>query len=809
MDTLIQDLRYAGRMLLKNPAITIVAIVSLALGIGANTTIFSWVKSMLLQPLPGVADTNHLFIQEERSLSGSFTSTSFPDFSDYQKATAAMVDLAAYTMWPVGLSAGDRTDRVWSEVVSGNYFDVMGVKPALGRTFRPEEGRVPGAYPVAVISYGLWARRFNSDPDILGKTVNLNSHPFTIIGVAPKNFYGSFVSLSMDLWIPAMMQLQIATGPSMLERRGDHWLQVFARPKPGVSLAQAQSAIASVIQELSRQYPDTNAGRSAVLVPIWKSHFGAPQIFRPVLSVLMVVVGVVLLIACANVANLILARGMGRRKEIAVRLAVGANRTRLVRQLLTESILLSLLGGVVGLGLAHWGAGLMRSFTPPANLPIQTNIETDGRVLLFTFLVSVLTGLIFGLVPAFHSSNPHLVTALKDETVRMHGRSRLRTALVTTQVALSLVLLIGAALFLQSLKKAQTIDPGFDPNNVLVASYDLLANGYSSEQGKTFQKQLLERVHGIPGVQSASLIRRLPLGFTGTSSFGVTIEGYVPKPKEEVVISANWVGPDYFHTMRTPILEGRDFTLQDEASTQRYVIINRAMADRYWAGRDPVGKKMSIGPTSCEVIGVVKTGKYESLGEDPVPYMFLPILQFYHHDATLLVRTEGDPATYISAVRAVVREMDSRLPLFDINRLSDYMATPVFAPRMAASVLGLFGFLALVLASVGLYSVMAYSVMQRSHEIGIRMALGAQRRDVLSLVFKHGLFITGIGIAIGLLAAFGVTRFARSLLFGISPADPLTYVGLSLALSLVALLACFIPARRATQIDPLVSLRYE
>jgi macrolide transport system ATP-binding/permease protein len=809
MDTLKQDLRYAIRMLLKSPGLTLVAIVSLALGIGANTTIFSWVKSILLQPLPGVTDTNRLFVMEERSLSGSFTSTSYPDLSDYERSMRYMADLAAYTMTPVGLSAGDRTDRVWGELVSGNYFEVMGMKPVLGRTFRPEEGRVPGAYPVVVLSYGLWVQRFNADPGILGTTINLNSHPFTVIGVAPKNFFGSFVGLSMDLWIPIMMQKEISSGSSMLDQRGSHWLLVFVRPKPGVSAAQAHASLASTIHELAAQYPATNNGRTATLLPIWKSHFGAPQIFRPVLTVLMVVVGVVLLIACANVANLILARSLGRRKEIAIRLSVGANRIRLVRQLLTESTLLALLGGVAGLGLAHWGAALLSAFSPPANLPIHLTIETDGRVLAFTFLVSVLTGLVFGLVPALHSSNPHLVTALKDETVRMHGRSRMRTSLVTLQVALSLVLLIAAALFLQSLKNAQTIDPGFDPNNVLVASYDLLANGYSSEQGKAFQKQLLDRVQGIPGVQSVSLIRRLPLGFTGGSSSSVTIDGYVPKANEEVVISMNWMGPDYFHTMRTPILKGRDFTLQDEASTQRYVIINQAMADRYWRGRDPVGQKMQVGSAACEVIGVVKTGKYESLGEDPVPYMFFPLLQFYHPDATLVVRVEGDPAAYQSAVRAVVHALDSRLPLFDINRLSDYMGTPVFAPRMAASILGLFGILALILATVGLYSVMAYSVMQRSHEIGIRMALGAQRKDVLSLVVKQGLFITGTGIALGLLGAFGVTRFARSLLFGISPADPLTYIGLSLLLFLVAILACLIPARRATQIDPLVALRYE
>jgi len=812
MDTLIKDLRYAVRMLLKSPGLTVVAIISLAFGIGANTTIYTWIKSILLQPLPGVADTDHLLVMEERSLSGTQTSTSYPDFSDYQKNTASQIDLAAYTMTPVGLTAGDRTDRVWGEIVSGNYFDVMGVRPTLGRGFLPEEGRVPGADPIVVLSYGLWARRFNFDPGIVGTTITLNSHPFTVIGVAPKNFLGSFVGLSMDLWLPATMQKEISSGTSMLNQRGSHWLQVFVRPQPGVSVAQAQAALESLFHALAKQYPDTNTGRSVILWPIWKSHFGAPQIFRPVLTVLMLVVAIVLLIACANVSNLILARGLGRRKEIAIRLSVGASRMRLMRQFLTESTLLAMVGGLAGLALAKWGAQLLVLYTPPASLPIHLTIEMDGRVFAFTLVVSVLTGLVFGLAPALQSSNPHLVTALKDETVRFggaHGKSRLRSLLVIAQVALSLILLIAAALFLQSLKKAQVIDPGFDPNHVLSASFDLLANGYSRDQGKNFQKELLERVQAIPGVDSASFIRRLPLGFAGTSSTSVTIEGYVPRPNEEVVITLNWVGPSYFHTMRTPVLSGRDFAPQDEASSQRFVIINQAMADRYWKGRNPVGQRMQVGSTGCEVIGVVKTGKYESLGEDPMPYMFLPLSQFYQPDATLLLRVDADPATYQSAVREVVRSMDSHLPLFDIIRLSDYMDTPIFAPRFAASFLGLFGLMALMLAMVGLYSVMAYSVLQRNHEIGIRMALGAQRKDILTLVARQAVFLTGTGITIGLAGTFGVTRFARSMLFGVSPGDPLTYLGLSLALSLVAVLACYLPARRATQVDPLVALRYE
>ncbi len=755
---------------------------------------------------------NRLMMMAERSRSMSFTSTSYPDFQDFQRGAASKADLAAYTMEPLGLNSGDRTDRVWSEEVSVNYFDVMGVKPMMGRAFLPEEGKKPGGAPVVVLSYGLWDRQFKSDPQILGKTITLNSHPFTVVGVAPRDFYGSFVGLSMDLWVPVVMEPQLTPGFDVLNMRGSHWLLVFARPKPGVSVAQAQAALSSISNALAKEYPNTNEGRSLSLVPIWKAPFGATQIFRPVLIVLTLVVGVVLLIACANVANLFLARSLGRQREIAIRLAVGAGRFRLVRQLLTESILLALLGGLLGLTLVRWGTRLLATFTPPASLPIRISIETDSRVLLFTLLISVFTGILFGLAPALQASKPSLVSALKEETARFggsHGHSRLRSLLVIAQVSLSMILLIAAALFVKGLKTAQTIDPGFDPHHVLAASFDLLPNGCTVDRGRIFERELLNRVQSISGVESASYIRRLPLGFTGGSSYSVSIDGYTPKPNEEVVIDTNWIGPHYFHIMRTPLVGGREFEPSDEFSKQRYIIINDAMARRYWQGRDAVGTHMRIGDTDYQVIGVVATGKYESLSEDPRPYMFVSLSQSYHSDATLVVRTAGDPDAYIPALRGVVRSMDPGLALFDIVRLTDYMNVPLFASRMAASFLGLLGFLALALAMVGLYSVMAYSVAQRTHEIGIRMALGAQRKDVLALVAQHGMFLTGIGVVIGLACAFGVTRFARALLYGVNPADPATYLALSLGFFLVSMLACLAPAYRATHVDPLIALRYE
>jgi predicted permease len=759
-----------------------------------------------------VADVDRLVMMTEKSRSGTFTSTSYPDFADFRSGVASKADLAAYTMQTVGLNSGDRTDRMWCEVVSANYFDVLGVRPVLGRAFLPEEDLRPGDASVLVLNHRVWADRFNSDPQIVGKTVILNSHSFTVVGVAPSGFQGSFVGLSTDLWIPTMMQGELFSRPDTFSQRGNHWLLVFARPKAGVSVRQAEAMLAAIGNELGRQYPSSNAGRSLSLLPIWKAPFGATLIFRPVLTVLTLVVGVVLLIACANVANLLLARSLGRRKEIAIRLSVGAGRSRLVRQLLTESVLLALLAGSAGLLVVWWGIHLLQSFTPPANLPIYTAIEIDANVLIFALLISVATGLIFGLTPALQASNPALVTALKDETVHLggaHGHARLRSLLVIGQVALSLILLIAAALFVEALNKAKNIDPGFDPEHMLAASFDLSLNAYSTKRARAFEKDLLKRVRGIPGIESASYIRRLPLGYTGSNSRSMTIDGYVPKPNEEVVIDVTWVGPGYFHTMHTPLLSGRDFEESDEAAVQRYVIINEAMARRYWTGRDPLGTKIRIGDTDCQVIGVAQTGKYNNLSEDPMPYLFYPIWQFSRSDVTLLVRGAGDPGNYAAPIRALVRAMDPGVALFNVVRLPDYMSVPLFASRMAASFLGLLGILALVLATVGLYSVMAYVVAQQTREIGIRVALGAQRRDVLAMVAKHGLTLTTVGVAVGLAGAFGTTRFARSLLYGVDPAEPLTYLGLSLGLYFVTILACLVPAFRATRVDPLAALRCE
>jgi putative ABC transport system permease protein len=578
-----------------------------------------------------------------------------------------------------------------------------------------------------------------------------------------------------------------------------------------VSLEQAQAELDTIARQLEQEYPRTNEGRGAALFPLWKSPWGAGFVLRPVLFVLTAVVGLVLLIACANVANLLLARAVGRRKEIAIRLSMGASRARLIRQLLTESMLLSLAGGIGGLLIAYWGSGLFLALIPPIEIPIKLFLGIDGGVLWFTLAVSVLTGVIFGLAPALQASNPNLVVALKDETAKSsgsRGKARLRNSLVVAQVALSLILLIGAALFIQTLQRSQTIDPGFNTQNVLTAGFDLFSSGYDKEKGKLFQQQLLQRVETLPGVNSASLARRVPMALSGTSSSKVTVDGYEARPEEEPFVDYNSVAPNYFHAMSIPIIDGREFTAQDSEQAQKVVIINETMARRYWPGQSAVGKRVRTYDT-FEVIGVAKDIKYRNLGEEARPHFYYSLLQNYQPEVALLVRTMGDPASLLPAVRQAAQSLNPNLALYDARPLVENIAISMIPQRIAAILLGVFGLLALTLASVGLYGVMAHSVSQRTQEIGIRMALGATSRDVLRLIVGQGMLLAVIGVGLGLAGAFGLTRFLATLLYGVSPTDLATFAGTPLLLVTVALIACFIPAYKATKVGPMVALRHE
>ncbi len=810
MERLLEDIRYGFRMLMKNAGLTAVAALSLALGIGANTIIFSWVEAILLRPLPGVADSDSLVVVAEKSESGSYISTSYPDYVDFRDRNETLSGILIQDGQAMGVTIEGKPERVWGAIVSGNYFDVLGVKPAHGRAFLPEEDRAPGSHAVVVISHAFWQRRLAADADIVGNTIHLNGQPFTVVGVAPPEFIGTFVGLATDLWVPIMMQERIVPGGDRLNRRGDHWLQAMARLKPGVSIDEAQTNLDTVSRQLAQEYRATNEGRRASVLPLWQSPFGGQTILRPMLLVLTAVVALVLLIACANVANLLLSRATGRRKEIAIRLSMGASRWRIIRQLLTESVLLALLGGAMGLATAFWSGDLLMAFVPSTDMPVHIAIEIDSKILMFTLAVSLATGLVFGLAPALQSANPDLVNVLKDETARASGgKGRLRNLLVVAQVALSLMLLIGAALFLRSFYNGHTIDPGFDADGLVVASYDLFPNGYTAERGRLFHQQVVERVKSLPGVESASLAHRLTLGLGGSNSTSVEIAGYTPRPREEMNVEYNEVAPGYFEAMRIQLVEGRAFTAQDDERSRPVVIINQTMARRYWPEESPVGKQVRRGSALLEVVGVARDGKYHSLSEDPRPYMYFPLLQAYRSEVVVIARTNSNPAALIAGVRGTIRDMDADLPLYDTMTMQEHMSASVFIQKIAATFLGIFGALALALATVGIYSVMAYSVSQRTREIGIRMALGADSREVLRHVVGQGMRLALAGVAAGLAAAFALTRFLSNLLYGVSASDPLTFAGIAALLAAVALAACWVPARRATKIDPMIALRYE
>jgi macrolide transport system ATP-binding/permease protein len=810
MDHFWADVRYAARLLAKAPGATLATVLSLALGIGANTTLFTWLSAVMLRPFPGVPEAERLLELYVTDPNEGYINLSHPEYRDYRDG-ARQSAVIAFDDQALSLSADGQSERIWGLLVSGNYFDVVGVKPALGRAFRPDEDVAPGRDAVVVLSHALWQRRFGGDPQVVGRTVRLNTHPFTVIGVAPPAFVGTRLALSFDAYVPLAMQGQVVPGGDRLAERGDRWLRAMARLAPGVSLEQAQAELSTIAARLGREYP-ADAGRRVEIFPVWNSPSGGGRILTPVLLVLSAVAALVLLIACANVANLLLARATARGREVAVRLSLGASRGRLVQQLLTESALLALMGGAAGLLIALWCSPLLRAFVPPTDFPIDLPVAVDGRALAFTLAVSLLTGLLFGLAPALHASRPALASVLRDDAGTVTGarRARLRHGLVVTQVALSMVLLVSAGLFLRSLRAAQAFSPGFEVDGVLLASVDLFPNGYDSRRGVALQERLLERVRGLPEVRAASLGRRVPLSFGGSSSFnGLRVEGYTPPPDQKTWSYVNQVGSDYFRTLAVPILRGRDIAEQDGPEAPRVVVINECMALRYWPGREALGGHITFDDRVHTVVGVVRDFTFRRLGEEAAPYMFLPLAQYYAGGAVLHVRTAGDPLLVAPALREIVRELDPGLPLFGVRTLRQASAAVTFQHRLGGTLLGAFGVLALLLATVGLGSVLAYMVGQRTREIGVRMALGGDRSDVFRLVLRRGMGLTGLGMAIGLAAALAATRPLGGMLFHVSASDPLTVLAVALLLAGAALLACLFPARRAMNVDPLVALRHE
>jgi putative ABC transport system permease protein len=819
MQTFLQDLRYGIRMLVKSPGITIVAVLALALGIGANTAIFSGVSAFLLRPLP-VPEADQLvrpFETDERGKSDSF---SYPDFADYRAQNTVFQGLIAEDMAQAAISTQNQNDVIWGQVVSGNFFDVLQVRPILGRAFSPEEDKTPGAHAVVVISHGLWQRRLGGDVNIVGKTIDLNGRAYTVIGVAPDSFKGTKFGLSLEFWAPMMMVEELWRSPGMLSERDSHWMNVLARLKPGVTRAQASAEMSAIAQRMNQAYPTERAGTTGVVVETeidgrWDE---AAPIMRSGGAIAMAIVGLILLIACANVANLLLARAASRRKEIGVRLALGASRARLIRQLLTESLLLSVLGGGLGLLLAYWVTGLMQGFVPvlPYNV-VNDFFALDGRALVFTLLVSLATGLIFGLAPAWHASNPEIVPVLKgDANAGQRGKRRrltLRNSLVVAQVALSLVVLVCGALFIKSFRNAQKMDPGFAARGVLLVSLNPEMVGYNEEQTKNFFNRIVERAGSLPGVQAASVARLLPLGDSSNSNGPILKEGETLAPGSPGRnILTNVINPGHFKTLQIPIVAGRDFDDRDRKGAPRVVIVNEKMAQMLWPSESAVGKHIFIGansPDAIEVVGVVKTGKYRALAEDPKPYYYYPMAQRGPSGMILLVRTAGDPRSLVSAIRSEVQAIDRRIPLFAIKTMDEHMTWALWAPNMAATLALAFGVVALLLSAVGLYSVMAYIVSQRTREVGIRMALGAKRADVLRLITTEGMKLAAIGVVIGFVLSLALSRVLSSVLIGVSAYDVTTFIVVPLLLAAVAFVACLVPARKATKVNPLVALRYE
>src|SRR5262245_3005883 len=807
-----KDLSYGLRTAFKRPGFMAIAIVTLALGIGANTAIFSLVNTVLLRPLPVAHPEQLVEVYGTQQNGSSITLQSYLNYKDYRDRNNVLTGLLAYRFAPMSLSHAGGNERVWGYIVSGNYFDALGVAPLLGRWFLPEEDKTPGSHPVVVLGYSCWQKRFAGDQNIIGKMVTINGRQFTVVGVSARGFIGTEVAFAPDLFVPMMMAQQIEIGTNWLNSRSDDNIFVIGRLKPGVSSPQAESALQSITLQLAQEHPKDNEGRGVKLM--------TPGLFLPSIrssvvnftAVLMAVVVLVLLLACVNLANLLLARATERRKEIATRLALGASRARLVRQLVTESLLLSFAGGACGLLIASWLTRLVANIKLPTDISLLFDLRLDWRVLIFALLASLVTGIVFSILPALHASKPELVPALKDEA-SMGGfrRSRLRNALVVVQVALSLVLLIGAGLIVRSLQAAQRMRPGFNPDNAVAISFDMGLQGYSEQQGREFQTRALEHARALPGVRSAAVAAYLPLSLNYNSTI-IYVEGQPALSTSQLPQAVpDYVSPGYFETMQTP-LRGRDFTEQENKKESRVAIVNETFAHRFFPNQDPIGKRFNFsGPENpfWEVVGVCADGKYNTLGEEQQAALFQPLLRDYSTSVTLVARTSSDPRAVLSSLRREVQALDPNMPLYNVETLNEHMGVPLFPARVAAIVLGSFGALALLLAAIGIYGVMSYVVAGRIREIGLRMALGAKAADVLRLILRQGMLLAVIGTLIGLTIGFGGTRLLKTLLYGVSAADPVTFAIVAILLFAVAALACFVPARRATKVDPLVALRYE
>ena len=823
MESLTRDLRYSIRMLFKSPGFTVVAVLSLALAIGANTTIFTIVNAVLLQPLP-VEDISSLAqvytIDESNDIANfNFSPTSYVNFVDYREQNDVFEGLVAVVGAGFTMTGRGDPQNFPGQLVSGDYFDVLGVNPALGRTFLPEEDETLGTHPVAVISHSLWSRQFGSDPTLIGETLTLNGFAFTVVGVTPPGFKGiNTLSQPDQIWVPMSMHEQVIIGTlaEFFEARRALFTQIFGRLEAEVSMGEADAAMKTIAVRLAEQYPRDNENRTVALVPMAEAATGINQRdqFRMAGGLLMGVVGLVLLIACVNLANLLLARATSRAREVGIRTAMGAARSRLFRQLLTESVVLSALGGASALLVAFWARDILWSFRPPFLNEDAVELALDPNVLLFTLAVSMLTGLLFGLIPAWKLSDPDLNEVLKQGGGRQGaggiGSGRIRSVLVVSQVALALVALVSAGLFIRSMQQAQGLDAGFETDRLFVMGMNLGSDQMGPERGLPFLNEALETARSVPGVVNAAVASNFPL--SGGFMRSVFMEGQDQVPgQQDILTLTNAVSPGYFETLGIPLLRGRDFDDFDREGAPLVAIINEATARKFWPDGEALEEKFIFFDHGDyrEVVGIVRDSLIIRVGEDPTAVIYLPMEQEYSSFASIQVRTEADPEVVLATVRDEVQALNRNLPITNVSTIDQIFAQGLFAPRMGAALLGLFGLLALTLAAIGIYGVMAYSVSQRTHEIGIRMALGAAGRDVVRMLVRQGMTLMVIGLGAGLVAAFFVTRLATSLLFGVSATDPITFAAVVVILGVVGMTACYIPARGATNIDPLDALRID
>jgi len=813
LESIPQDLRVGLRMLRRSPGFSILAILCLTLGIGANAAVFSWIEGILFRPYPLVTHQERLaaLTGTARSDSGP-TLISWPDLLDLQKTCTLIDSFIVTKITGTTLSLGDRAERTIGSIVSANYFDAIGVHPILGRGFEPGQDVGSKAHPVTVISYQLWQSRFKGDPAIVGKMQRLNGIEHTIVGVAPEGFLGTFVGWGMQFWVPASMEETFEGGPYKLEDRSARWIESYVRLKPGVTLEQAQQEMSAVARRLETDFPATNRGRGMKLWPLWQTPFNNAGTLLPTLGIMLAVVVFVLLIACANVGNLLLVRSFARRHEMTVRVAVGAGRSRLLQQLVTEGLVLSAIAATGGLLVAHWCRhALVLLFPARGGVAMTLPGEIDWRVLALSAGVCLFSTFLLGLVPALQTRKIDLAAALKSEMSGVvggaHGKSVLRSTLVVLQVSLSFLLLVGAGLLMQSLQRIRNLNPGFSTKGVLETAVDLRGAGYELQRAIHFNEELLDRVRALPGIESAAFARNTPLSYGSYSSSPIAVDAYQPPPDEPPTVEYNQVGPGYFSTIGIPLLSGREFTPADNETAAPVAIVNDVMVAQYWRGDDPVGKRLQVNGQWRQVIGVAKVSKYQSVRENPKPFFYLPLRQDFTAGTALNIRTHLPAETIASALAREVHALDANLAPYEVISLQEQMDRSTSAQRVAVTLLAVLGGLALLLATIGLYAVMSYTVSQSSRELGLRMALGAGASNLLRQVMSRGLTLTAAGITLGAAAALASTRLLGNLLYKVSPRDPLVFGSALVVMTVAAIAACFLPAWRATRTDPARILR--